>query len=266
MSSNIESEIIPPVIKKAYSINKDNFLIHNPIKIENEIELKNQAEIEEWLGNGSALNPFIIENLLITNSLGFSPTYGISLNDLQSFIVIQNCYIGISNRNDNPVGIYLGNDKNIIIKSNVIESNRFGIQIVNSENLLIQNNTFRSNNAGIVLDQGNVAIEIKNNVFNDNGAGIWFGGDSSITYIYDNSFTNSQDIDIKVSFSQKELFIYNNNFDNSTRAISFTPDQTEEVFIINNTGYKTATADFPILIAFLTIGIIGKRRLEGNNR
>ena len=63
-----------------------------PIFIDNNTDFNSTATSKGWEGNGSKINPFIINNLNITNST--SSIRLIEIINTDAFFEIKNCYLG----------------------------------------------------------------------------------------------------------------------------------------------------------------------------
>ncbi len=94
-------------------------LAHIPINITSDIDFNAQ----DWSGNGSSENPFVIENQIITSNADNKPC--ISISNTRMFFIIRNCYLTLSNYSYdqiNPSGIRLYNVTNGVVHNNTCTS------------------------------------------------------------------------------------------------------------------------------------------------
>jgi len=142
----------------------------SPIRIDSNDGLINLSLDKGWHGDGSADDPFIIENYEIN---GQDLGYAFYIGNVTLHFLIRNCYLhsaeGYARRYFRDSGLYLYNTTNGQIKNNTIAHNRYGIYIQNSWNNTIKNNTI-SENMGpemFLLDSDNNTIE-KNSIQDKN--------------------------------------------------------------------------------------------------
>lgn len=204
------------------------------------INIMNQTDLETYgfPGNGSAENPYIIENFSIINS-------SIILININ----ITNCYFIIRNNTLNGItgefqGIYIANTKNSIIYNNTISKTRSGIYLDSSQNNTIlnnnisnctlngieifrsQNNSLLSNNLnyskrGIYLDSFSFENRIINNsVLNNKNTGIYIDGGSWQNKIIGNKVYNNTDRGISIQNGCYNSQIINNNISKSEYGIT----------------------------------------------
>lgn len=188
---------------------------HDPIRIDNDTDLKNTAKAENWLGNGSEDNPYIIEGYEIDGSGNGSCIY---IGNTTEYFVVTDCYLhdakgdhrdyfdntavhfyrvtnGIVKNNTisscGHYGIYLRGSKDTCLKNNVVRRNNDdGIYLVGSKNNILINNTVESNEwDGISLKEKSDNNTIANNTLVDNGDSIEMIS-SNRNLIYHNRFMN----------------------------------------------------------------------------
>ena len=136
-----------PVEIKYFSKNKISYayILHDPISINNDLDFSNQASNENWPGNGSQNNPYIIKNYIIDTEY-----QGISIYSIDLYFIIENCMV-IGGYNL----IYISYSKNgLIVGNNVSNAERSGIVIEGSQDIFLINNTS--------IDNKNTGIEIVN--------------------------------------------------------------------------------------------------------
>ncbi|MFW9906392.1 MAG: right-handed parallel beta-helix repeat-containing protein [Candidatus Thorarchaeota archaeon] len=146
-------------------------VFHDPLFINNNSDLIKQAKEEEWVGNGSLSNPYLIAGLNISGLGNLVTVRNTNLN----FQII-NCIIS----NGNGDGVVLINVTNGAIVNTTISSNaRDGISLYEQTgknslmNISIVNNSiFNNNNNGIFFNIVFVkisSIKIENNIIYNNG-------------------------------------------------------------------------------------------------
>ncbi|MGD0329688.1 MAG: NosD domain-containing protein [Nitrososphaeria archaeon] len=126
-------------------------------------------------GSGTALNPYIIENL----SIDASGANGIQIQNTTVYFIIRNCLV--ENEGTNFYGIYLDNTTNGEIMNNVCNNNHIGIILSNSSYENLTNNVCKNNYLGIYLESSSYnnlssdicvsnsyGISLEDNVSNNN--------------------------------------------------------------------------------------------------
>ncbi len=160
-------------------------------------------------GNGTLLDPFRIENLLIEDE-----NYGIYINSPKHHFVIQNCHIigavydgivikkavsGYANISNNVLencttsnGIFLQSCSEVYIVNNTCIGNALGIVMEHTYNSTIVNNLCQNNiYVGIYVDGYSVGSRFENNVLKTNGDyGLLFY-QSKGAYVYNNTIENN---------------------------------------------------------------------------
>ncbi len=110
--------------------------VREPIKIDGNEDLAFQAEYNDWPGDGSEDDPYIIEGYEI-NGKGYG--YCISLNNINSHFRLKNNLLY-----DASTGIHFLNVRNGIIRNNICVNNYNGIYIIESSENIIEKNTVDS--------------------------------------------------------------------------------------------------------------------------
>jgi len=90
-------------------------------------------------GDGSASNPYIIENYAISAA----SANGIDIRNTTAYFIVRNCLV--ENGGDSYSGIYLENVINGRIENNTCSNNNEGISLEESDNNTLTNNTCRNN-------------------------------------------------------------------------------------------------------------------------
>nr|MDO8116252.1 right-handed parallel beta-helix repeat-containing protein [Candidatus Sigynarchaeota archaeon] len=117
---------------------------HEPIQIAGDDQLI--AFFQGNSSNGSAANPFILENFSIDAS---SAVHGMEIKDTSLYLHIRsNVIVQASNPAHSsklPSGIMLNNVTHVVISNNTIEQNYLGIFVTGSSNVSIINNVIANN-------------------------------------------------------------------------------------------------------------------------
>ena len=188
-----------------------NFFNHDLIKIIGNEDFITQALAENWIGEGTKSNPYIIDSLNITNSGEL-----ISISNTDLFFKINNCILiggeetaisfsNVSNGfitnntiyNYEMYGISLtDNSSNVIIQDNyvylnILTDNRYAISVIDSDDNFIYNNTLYNTEEAIQLLSSSNNRIISNNVL-DNNKGIYLGSNSEANIISNNNVKDNQ--------------------------------------------------------------------------
>ncbi|NVM30864.1 MAG: right-handed parallel beta-helix repeat-containing protein [Candidatus Helarchaeota archaeon] len=166
------------------SISKLIVKADSPISIDGNDALNNTATS----GNGSAGNPYRIENLVI--SVSGSNQDGILIKNTNACFILKNCTV--TNADFLHAGIRLENVTNAEITNNTAKYNFEGISLYYSYNNTISGNSIKNNGIGIVLYKAD-HTNVTNNIIQDNsaeGIGLYSAGNNNITHntIQDNGW------------------------------------------------------------------------------
>ena len=261
---------------KSLKITKNNdFTNHSPIMIDSDEDFSLYSSI----GNGTEMNPYIIENLSIKNDSSDL----LKIEGTTMFFIIRNNYLdGVSKNFD---GIHLTKIDNAQIINNTIKNTVNGIYFETAINCLIENNTFRDNSKnGLGLSSAENCTIAGNQAFNNyrngislvgNNNRIWnnavydnyFSGISLGDYSNDNEifynliFNNRLDGIILLKFSNSN-YIYNNELYNNSIGIN-----------VNQCYYNSINSnlifdcEFGILVTILGYGtIISNNNIQNNSQ
>ncbi|MHA1924884.1 MAG: right-handed parallel beta-helix repeat-containing protein [Candidatus Thorarchaeota archaeon] len=146
---------------------------HSPIRIVSDQNFTDTALAEDWPGDGSSQNPFIIDSLEIDRG-GVSGNC-ISVYNTRVNFTIRNCLLTGATIDPNA-GIFLSNVSHALITNSNCSANRFGIRLASGSNYnSIINNTCNYGNRGIrvTLSHHNT---IEGNICDGNGDGVYLEG------------------------------------------------------------------------------------------
>ena len=166
-----------------FEVTTAQYTDHNPIWIDGNSDFISQAGTENWPGNGSALNPFVIEGLNIvgleseTAIEGYGSTVNYPSQRPNYLITIRNVDLHFQIRKNrlmgaNQTGIWMRNVENVVINENDISLNsRHGVAISYAKNCLVFNNSLFSNEEA--------------------GVGFWESSNCTISYnvVYNNTWS-----------------------------------------------------------------------------
>ena len=238
---------------------------HSPIRINNNTDFALMATREGWKGNGTAMNPYIIENYTI-NGTGYS--YCIYIGNTTCHFIVRNCYLHhadgiwrwpyysrsglilynvqngsiVNNRafSNRYYGIILHySDRNIIINNTASYSSRTGIYTSHSNMNLIINNTCFNNYFGIRIDYSSRNLITNNTAFNNTDGIIIYVSHFNNTII-NNTVTGNYE-GISVVYSHHNTVI-NNTASENTRGF-YVYSSTYNT-LINNTAISNNTFGF----------------------
>lgn len=240
-SRNNPLSLVSEKIDTAY-INQEN---HSIIKINGNNELILQATTEEWGGNGSVTNPYIIANYLITTQRigGSRGPSGIKILNTDLYVHIMNVTIvgeaekvfyfeNVSNMqlsNSIATGglsaFYLDTSYNNTLLNNYAMNVSTGFELIISSNNLLLSNTVRNHeNNGFILRQSHNNTLYNNTVINGTTHGFYLT--ESVNNIIDSNiardnqfsgfrFTNSADNSIlsnEAENNQHGFYLFQSDF------------------------------------------------------
>lgn len=197
---------------------------HNPLLIDadDEFDVVNGVVA----GNGTASNPYIIENWTISTS----SLTGVQIQDTRAHFVVRNCKIGDTSSKN---GIDISNATNGTIINNRIEKARIGIRMVKSSEILVKNNSVVDNSwEGIHVSQS-INITVKDNDIYDNtdeGIDVW---DSEYIQITGNNIYNNTDHGIENDYCTRITIANNHIYDNSWTGVHL--EDASKTSVANNT-------------------------------
>jgi len=165
---------------------------HAQIHINGNADFANKAGSEGWRGNGTAFNPYIIQNYEIDAHGG---AYCIWIENTTVYFVIRNCAVynaTYSFLEPYGAGIYLKNVTNGRLENNNCYGNKHGIFLsYRSSNNNITDNNCYGNNQGIRFYEYSTNNNIANNNCYNNSDGIYLDDSSNNTIKNNKCYSNS---------------------------------------------------------------------------
>jgi parallel beta-helix repeat protein len=135
-----------------------SYIIH----VDGNTEFHQTATAQNFTGNGTYSNPYIIENYEIIASTG----HGIHIQNTDIYFIIKN--VGVSNgRSNNYFGFYLENVTNGRLEDNTANNNVYGFLLKDSYNNTLEGNTALDNLNGIKLNFSTYNNLTYNNISNN---------------------------------------------------------------------------------------------------
>ena len=217
-----------------------NAVEHSPINITSDTELATMSTF----GNGSATNPYIIENLVIKNCAAGEP--GVNVSNTDKYFVLRNitvvyCYIGF---------FFSHVTYGSITKSNAINNTGNGFELDFSSNNVLTYNTASRNNVGFALEFNAYNNSLANNTANNNNIGFSIFANfylygiimfSNNTFINNTATNNSYGFIISANlYLYGRMLISNNTFINNTATsngfFGFEIADAENTLLITNTA------------------------------
>jgi len=157
--------------------------IHSPIYINGDQSFTPANGVTG--GNGSSLNPYIIQGWNITQSGSFGE---ITLIGTTAHVIIRNVFLNDAGGCSGGDGVFLWKVTNVVIANSTIENASDGIYVATTTNITISGNTIDRNCLAIESGQwayGNPSFDISiiNNTIIGNGNGVYFHYDSNVTFV-----------------------------------------------------------------------------------
>ncbi len=174
---------------------------HEPIFIESDAELESMADTEGWVGSGSAVDPFIIENYIIDAN---NASNGIRIRNIDHHIVIRNCVV--HNTSDDVYipsgdGIYLASVENATIEGCEVYDTYDGIGLYECKDILVKGNDLHDNrDHGVDVGKSSVVRVTENTCTNNSFSGIYIWLQSSACRV-DNNTCDLSDVGIMINSS-----------------------------------------------------------------
>ncbi len=231
-----------PPSEKTEDISDNEYEERDPIHIEGNEDFANQAEENDWPGDGTEEDPYIIEGYRIDGG----EDEAISISKVDDLFKIRENLIEGENR-----GIYLSNTENSIIEENQVKNfqsdhTSSGIIISSSREIIIQNNTVTSNRYHGIGLLGCLNSTIRNNVLRDNRGGIYLENSENSTILKNRVLNGSTGL--KFYFSDRNTAVQNHFSDNEHYGVDISVsvgNQITENTIFNNGLYGLEVAVEP---------------------
>ncbi|MFW9910298.1 MAG: right-handed parallel beta-helix repeat-containing protein, partial [Candidatus Thorarchaeota archaeon] len=168
---------------------------HESIAIDGDVNFLDTALLEEWPGDGSPENPYIIDRLNI--DLGGANGRCISISNTRVSFIISNCNLTGAN-----YGICLENVINGEIVDNTCSSNYVGIFLYESNSNTLTDNTCTDNgDSGISFYHSDFNIIVNNTCNNNKYAGIYSSWGSRNNTVVNNTCSSNLIHGIHLLFS-----------------------------------------------------------------
>jgi parallel beta-helix repeat protein len=210
---------------------------HSLIRIDDDTDFNTTASAENWTGNGSVNNPYIIENYFFN---GTGEGFCVYIGNTTAHFIIRNC--SVNNASGNYVsykwntGIVIYNSINGSVENNTFNNNDFiGLLLYYSDNSQVNNNTLNGSTYGIYLLRSTNNYVYNNSVFNTSTNGIYLVNSGNTT-IDKNYVTNNFGSGIRFSNSPPPM-VTGETIDQESNIKN---DHTEDTLL-----FKLAPSNFP---------------------
>jgi parallel beta-helix repeat protein len=206
--------------------------VHDPIYIDGDDDFHANATAEEWAGDGSVGNPYIIDGYDI--DLGESAGHCIHIANTQVYFTISNCFLtGATDKSG--AGIFLDNVQHANIMKNTIVNNYYGIHFSHSGNNTIAGNTWHdSTSNGARLDDSD-SNNLANNTCHSNIYSIYL--DSSSFNALTNNTCSGDYHSIQLTSSDSNTLTNNTCHDSAKNGIYVTSSSDSNT-LTDNTAHS----------------------------
>lgn len=166
------------------------YIVSEPFRITSNTDFATYAN---GGGDGSASNPWVIENLEVNGTV--NTTYCIEISLTSDYFILRNCTLRNASRGLDLIGV-----SNAIIYNNTITNNSVGICALSSANNRIEGNNFTNNKYGLEYPTVLVPIPLSENDivsanrFESNGYGIYIAWAENITVVSNSLLNNTYGI------------------------------------------------------------------------
>jgi parallel beta-helix repeat protein len=211
-----------------------------PFRINNDAEFAALAASEGWVGDGSAGNPYIIEDYDIDGGgYGYCIYIG---NTTVSFIIRNSTFSNSSGNAGNYFwnsGVALFNAPNGTLSGNTFENiTGDSIYLDGATNITITQNTILNTTSSGIYMESSTGNFIDNNTFDNNNYGIEMNSNSNSNFITNNTFTNNSEA-LDLWACDSNIIADNIGYDNSMFAYLFGGCNGNE--FLNNTITDSGT-------------------------
>ncbi len=151
---------------------EEDYNYRDPIRIDGDGDFAVQAENEGWDGDGSADDPYVIENYEIDGG-GYG--YSLYIGNVTDHFEVRNCYLhnasGEGGEYLRNSGLHLYNTTNGIVRENFVSENmQMGVYLQRSGENVLEENTVLSNGGHGISVEHSSNNEVKDNIVgNENG-------------------------------------------------------------------------------------------------
>jgi len=161
---------------------------HGPIVIDGDANFSVTASDEDWSGDGSAQDPYIIENYDIT--MGPTPEASINITNTRANYTIRGCNL-IGPAATPSYGIYLVNSTNGRIANNMITNFATGLKVSGGcRNIIVTGNNISYNSDSIWLEDSDYLTITDNHCSNNFFTGIFLSDSNNNTISRNNCSGN----------------------------------------------------------------------------
>lgn len=219
---------------------------HDPIAIDGDANFSATALAEDWPGDGSAQNPYIIENYDIT--LGPTPEATIKITNTRVNYSIRGCNL-IGPAATPSYGVFLENSSNGRIVNNMITNFAHGLNIsMGCTNLTVGGNNISYNSYGIWLDDSDNFTITQNHCSHNIFTGIYVSH-SDYGIISGNNCSGNGEHGIQMIYLSRYLILTDNTCNENAQA-GFRLQGPLETILENNTsneneyGIRTIASEY----------------------
>jgi parallel beta-helix repeat protein len=230
---------------RAYILSQDSVpppppLADLPFRINDDAEFAALAASEGWVGDGSAGNPYIIEDYDIDGGgYGYCIYIG---NTTVSFIIRNSTFSNSSGNGGNYFwnsGVALFDAPNGILSGNTFENcTGDSIYLDGTTNTTITQNTILNTTSSGIYMESSAGNFIDNNTLDNNNYGIEMNSNSDSNFITNNTFTNNSEA-LDLWSCDDNIIADNIGYDNSMFAYLFSGCNGNE--FLNNTITDSGT-------------------------
>ena len=179
---------------------------HPPIAIDGDAEFASQASSENWTGNGTEFNPYIIESL----DIDASTANGISIQYTTVYFVIRYCNLYGGGISHNGIALRCSHG---LVENNTCSTNMDGIRLDYSENVTVRNNTCNGNLFDVYLFFSDNNVLSENNCSGSGDYGIYLDT-SGGNLVSGNTCHGKANYGIQVRYSGNNVVRNNTSYDN----------------------------------------------------
>jgi parallel beta-helix repeat protein len=210
--------------RRGISIASKTLKNHNPITIYGNNNFSRRAGLEGWPGDGTEINPYIIEGINFTSSSDKRFESFLSIINTSVHFIVRNCIF-----RDGGWGISLfGVNNGKILHNDFLRNKESGIIIscgywgFESNNIIITANNMIKNHDGVQIINQKGKIDINDNLLLNNTGISLSCFQARNVKIYNNIISNNDDIAIRLISSEKIEVLGNYISENHQSGVVFT--------------------------------------------